>query len=335
MINKIRRKGLIYVSGARLIGNGLHLGHFLGCFQYYSQKATDDDKFFFIISNKYSDHNDKLLMDMLLDILSIKNTLNINNLYVIMDNALLGEHYSFLKYLFTKARLCNLIKHLPNSKRLLENKNNNVDDFIFPIEQAAVFYLFNADYAAYNIDNLRYVNYANILGKKLNSIFNINLIKPIKLVTGKINKLDGYNYLKMSKSNQNAIYINSSEMELMNIVKKLFSFKEFFKKYPEEYEKFKKAQTYFFPKCFVPIKYFEAFDNTFDFDKTSFDSRQYENHSEDLFNLLNAFLKKIRMERLKLESTRIDISSYLELCLDEANKICMSRIREFNESFLV
>jgi len=324
---------LIYISGARLIGNGLHLGHFLGCFQHYCQNAQDGDKLFFIISNKYYDHNEELLKSILLDILSIKNAFNIDNLYVITDDALLGEHYSFLKFIFTKAKLCNLLTHLPNNKKLFENKNNSVDDFIFPIEQAATFYLFDADYAAYNIDNLRYVDYANILGKKLNATFNTKLIKPIKLITGRVNKLDGYNYLKMSRGNQNAIYINSSEAELMNMVKKLFNFKDFFNKFPEEYEKFKKTQTYFFPKDFVPIKYFEAFDANFDINKTLFDSRQYEDHVKNLFNLLNTFLEKFRIERLKLELSKIDMSSYLDLCLDEAKKIYSSRVQKLREYF--
>lgn len=256
------------VSGARVTRGGLHLGHFLGCFQKLITMKDQIDNYFFVLNDKPSPTHDADFIMLLTDIYSIKFAYGLDQLHTVLDTDLMLENASFLSFLRNNVTLPKLLEIYPKNERGTYN-GSNVSDFLFPIEQAATYFLFDAAYAFLNDDNLRFVTFAAELAKKVNNLQDQVDIRIPRLMTGRIPHLCGYNYKKMSKANANTIPLSDSQSDISSKLYKLFDMKTLFQKYPSEKGNFDRAYPYIFPPEFLPFQYIRAFfdmDEQFDYD---------------------------------------------------------------------
>jgi tryptophanyl-tRNA synthetase len=251
------------VSGARVSKGGLHLGHFLGCFQPLIKRSSSVSNSIFVLNDCFNS-NDQLL-DMLGDIYAIRNVYGLKQLRVVLESQLQFWCGSFFDFLLHNVNLAQLNSALPKTTDGTYSGITRVSDFLFPIKQALSYYVFNADYAFFNDDNTRFVTFADELAKRINNTTNLNL-KITKLITGDPTRLLGYDYKKMSKGNNNAIFLSDNDNELKQKIYKLCDNSQLFKACPNEQKKFDDGYPYIYPDFFLPFQYIKALslDKTID-----------------------------------------------------------------------
>lgn len=240
------------VSGARISSGGLHLGHFLGCIQPLLRNQSSIDNYVFVLNvcNGFIDKAE--LLNMLSDLYAIKANYDLKNMHVLVDEPFLQQYSNLFSFLQTTTTLNELLHIYPQSQ------HDSIDDFLFPLKQAMTYYIFDAEKAFLNNDNIRFVEFASRLAKKVNKCSKLELSCP-KLETGFIPRLHGYNYKKMCKHNNNSIYFSDSIIDIEKKIYKLFDMKQLFKKYPDELSNFNNNKPYMLPDYYLPFEFLEAF----------------------------------------------------------------------------
>lgn len=285
------------VSGARISKGGLHLGHYLGCIQPLLMNREKIENYIFVLNECGHSIETDDLHSMLFDLYAIKNAYQLNNLHVMLDSDLLADYQFLLNWLERETKLNNLLSVYPKSSNSSYN-GVSVDDFLFPIKQSISYFAFNAEKVFLNDDNIRFVEFAAKLAVKINQKNDeLHLLIP-KLVNGKIPRLLGYNYEKMSKHNENAIFLSDNKKILEEKIYKLFDMRQLFGKYPKELESFKTSKPYLLPDYFLPYQYIEAFsDSDFSSENLGFDIKNSFNRPKlrnYLIELLNSIILPIQ-----------------------------------------
>lgn len=311
------------VSGARISSGGLHLGHFLGCIQPLLQNQSEIDNYIFVLNVCNGFINKAELLNMLSDLYAIKSTYDLNNMHVLIDEPLLQQYSDLFSFLQTTTSLNELLHVYPQSH------HDSVDDFLFPIKQAMTYYIFDAEKAFLNNDNIRFVEFASRLAKKINKSYNLKLCCP-RLETGFIPRLLGFNYEKMCKCNNNSIYFSDSASEIERKIYKLFDMKQLFKKYPDELTNFNNNKPYRLPDNYLPFEFLEAFslkhleDIDLGFDiKNSYNRKELR---EYLLRMISELISPIQKVKNQMSS------SFLLEQLEQDEKYVHSIARKFDLS---
>lgn len=312
------------VSGARLSSGGLHLGHYLGCFQKlkYMSEKYDELNYFFLIAdrdimfNKPEKAINIQLFDMLLDIYAIKNTLNIKNFHVGFESVLLEKSDSIKNLVHKSTTYSQLINANPKCKSIKKNNTSiKIGDFLFPLDETVTALALKADLFFLNDDNIRFATYCNKISKKLNMMLEKEIFPEPKLVSGNLPRLLGYNYEKVSKGNKNAIFLSEDDETIRSKVDKLFNLKYFFKKFPKERVAFESAMgnyTYRYPESYLPFQYIKAFDSKNRY-KEIINSSYYRNPKnrsalyEIIYDIVLDIIAPIREERNKLQGDKYEL----------------------------
>jgi tryptophanyl-tRNA synthetase len=250
--------------------------------------------YFFVLNENHSKKNEAAFITMATDLYAIKIAYGLDNLHVVVDTELINENSRFIRRLTESVTLQSLLSVYPKDKNGTY-QGSNVSDFLFPIEQAASYYLFNASYAFLNDDNLRFVTFAGELAKKINNLqYGVSLIVP-QLKTGNSPHLNGYNYMKMSKANNNIISLSDNRDVVRKKIYKLFDMRSLFSKHPTEQDRFSEDYPYTLPHEFLPFHYVESFfpsDMRFDYDVFKDSRRRVEFRellTDSLLNYFSAF----------------------------------------------
>lgn len=291
------------VSGARVAKGGLHLGHFLGCFQPLIQKVKNVENYIFVLNDNPMQKND-FLIEMLLDLYSIKNAFNLKEIHIVLESQLLDWCSSFYNFLTQVTTLQTLTTTIP------KDENNTIPlqsvwDFLFPIKQALFSFIFDAEYYFLNDDNLRFIKFASRLGRKVNNCSERKIVIP-QLITGRIPRLLGYDYRKMSKSNENAIFISDQGDVLKAKVYKLFDRSKLFAVDNNEKIKCESSNPYIYPDHFLPFVYLRAFSDIPTNEIERLKSSLLRNELRDLLtNTLTELLSNIQNHRTLIDKTTI------------------------------
>lgn len=248
------------VSGARLSSiGGLHLGHYVGCFQSLKNFDTKTIDYYFVIYSNTENLDDKSLKDMILDLYALKEMYAISNFHVLIDRLFLKPFQDLLNCLAENTTLNQALKCYPTPKN---SKQDDISmyDFMFPFRQAACYYLLDSDFTLMNNDNIRSVTFARDLGRKLNqNQENSYTLKIPSLIHGNVPRLLGPDYRKMSVGNQNALFLRASDIKVKKFVYSLLDMRSLFSYSESELKKFKEGTPYLYPNFFLGYHYLDAF----------------------------------------------------------------------------
>jgi tryptophanyl-tRNA synthetase len=290
------------VSGARATKGGLHLGHFLGCFQKIIQKTKDVKNYIFVLNDSYMQDQESLT-EILLDLYSIKSAFNLEEVHIVLENQLICWCNSYYNFLLDMTTFQKLFVTVPKDNKGMFTQS--VGDFLFPVKQALSYFVFDADFTFLNDDNIRFVTFTSKLGKKINNSVSRKVKLP-QLVTGRIPRLLGYDYRKMSKGNNNAIYISEKTVDLKRKIYRLCDNAKLFTAYPEEKNRFSEMHTYTYPDHFLPFQYLKAFTNVSSTELEQFKSPHMRNELRTLLtDVFVELLNEIQSHREHINKTTI------------------------------
>ena len=322
--------GVVVLSGARLGQKGLHLGHFLGCFQPIITGRIEkySEYFFVIFDEEKSEISESDIWHYIAEIYAVAKVFKLKNIHVVFEDDLVEKFY-LIRTIIEKQTTCN---QLFNSYRIEFThartifSNRRVADMLFPLNQAALNIAFNASYICMNDDNLRIIEFSRDTNKKIIRICGDIALNMPELVTGEIPHLLGYNYKKMCNGNENAIYLDDSTEVIERKVHQLFNHKRYFQAYPEEYEKFKKTDSYQYSEKYLPIMFMDAlFPDMEKSDGLLMKKERSISEENYLKKPLVKLIDSIRNETIRIqESGRLQL--LMEMDLKNAMKICNRNI---------
>lgn len=295
------------MSGARLSEGGLHLGHYLGCIQPIENFKMEEYNYFFVIRDRgYQMENiiklnkyNECLYDIVAELCAIENIYQYK-INIVLQSKLIPTLYNLIDNISSIITLKQIINIHPQAEKIKNNNKVNLKliDFLFPIESITTYLILDAKYIFMNDDNKRFVIFASDILHKINSRYKKNIPAP-SLIHGNLPRLLGYNYKKMSKRNNNCIYLTEDNETLQRKIMKLFDFRFLFEinnDFKEHY--LAHRLNYNYPFEFLPIVYLRAFGN---FD----DSKQIHGsiHRNHLFYMLEQVIKNI-VQPIKKESKK-------------------------------
>ncbi|KXK08959.1 tryptophan--tRNA ligase [Candidatus Dojkabacteria bacterium] len=208
----------------------LHLGHFVGSLQNRVELQNDYDTYILIAD-----------VQALTDNFEKPEKVRDNVLQVLQDNIAVGLDPEKVTFILQSAIpqtaeltvfLANLISvnklgHNPTVKT--EMKQKGFEDsvplgfFMYPVSQAADIAIYDANLVPVGEDQLPHIEVARQLVRKFNGIYGQTLVEPEAKV-GSVSRLVGLdNNAKMSKSLNNAIYLNESSESLKQKVMSMYT----------------------------------------------------------------------------------------------------------------
>lgn len=224
----MNKKKNIILTGDSPTGN-LHIGHYFGSIK---KRVELQKKFkqYIIVADYQALFNRRKIKDIK------KNTFNIiieylslgidpkeTTIFIQTSIPEINEFYIFLLNFVSYERL---IRN-PTIKKEIRMKNikkPNMGFLTYPISQSADILSFLANYTIVGIDQKPIIEQCNEISKKINSYVKKNFFKKCKTIFGSKKKLMGiYGKNKMSKSLKNSIDLNSSEKEIIQRVRNIYT----------------------------------------------------------------------------------------------------------------
>ncbi len=297
------------MSGLRLSPKGLHLGHYLGCLTPLNH-YNNDEKLYFVIRDKGADISNPLgqnyrnLLDILIDLSSTQYS---NRIMFVLQSKLQPYYtpiISFLQDITTIKQLSNI--H-PHRKKIKTNSYNlSVRDYLFPIESISTYYILNADRILMNDDNLSVVKFAYSINKKIANILGENIFTSPILIHGIYPRLLGYNYEKVSKSNQNAIFLSDDPNILDHKLAKILSFKHLFKLSPQlSIQRSELRENFSLPDSYLPFIYLRIFSTDENIEEKIQQYKLFKNYNllkNDFYDTMRNFINSIQEKRNSLKN---------------------------------
>ena len=147
-----------FVGGCRASPGGLHLGHVYGCMIGVPQNSL----LYFVLSDCLSGTIAEMesVINAAADALAVSNLLQLD--IRIVRESILRPHLAPIFHFLLRSLSFRLLAeaHPPKSQAKALGFSGTVDDFLFPIHQAAYLLGLSCGVACYNDDNSRYVNIA-------------------------------------------------------------------------------------------------------------------------------------------------------------------------------
>ncbi len=297
------------LSGLRLSPKGLHLGHYLGCLTPLNH-FKNDEKLFFVIRDKGVDisnpssQNYRNLLDILIDLYSTQYS---NRIVFVLQSKLQPYYSPIVSFLQDIITIKQLINIHPHRKKIKTNSYNlSVRDFLFPIESISTYYILNADRILMNDDNLSVVKFAYSMNKRITNIFGKNIFTSPILLHGVFHRLLGYNYKKVSKANQNAIFFSDETDILDHKLSKILSFKYLFKLNPQlSIERSELRENFTLPDSYLPFIYLRVFSNDMNIEEKIQQYKSFKNYEllkNDFNYTMRNFIYSIQEKRNSLKN---------------------------------
>lgn len=202
------------LGGCRLADGKLHFGHLNGCLS--SPRLSDLSKYFFVVQDTIVDRStsETYLTRLYRLVASVLALMPIGPRTIIVRQSSIQEHYTRLFGALTELSPTTLIVQKNPKIQGGHFQGTHLDQFIFPLGEVCNMFALGCDYVFMNDDNLRFVNLARKLRRKMNSAGFAYAPPRPELILGGSPRVYGYNYMKMSKGNRNVISLGSSPSEL-------------------------------------------------------------------------------------------------------------------------
>lgn len=316
----------IAVSGARFTEHGLHLGHYSGCFLSLNGKLSNKFcHYFFIIYDNQITNDVKGIKQFASQIYALSDYLKLNNVHVVLESMIAPLLYKLRHYIesiVTVEQLNASYRQKKSNMHLSASESGRaVSDFMFPLNQASINIALKAKYTCMNDDNVRIVELTKDIIRKINTTCKAE-IPDHYLITGYKPHLLGYNYLKMCNGNKNAIYFNDAENDLRFKTHQLFSFKRYFKQFPEQYKLFKSTNEYYYDDNYLPVHFYKAlFPNHFNDSFNLMDKNRVLAFEEDLKNRIINLIRSVSFLQLEYINCTDCITDRLQKDYELSNKI--------------
>jgi tryptophanyl-tRNA synthetase len=214
------------VSGMRPTGR-LHLGHYFGVLQNWVELQKQNDAMFFVanwhaLSTSYEDglNLDHLSIELVKDWIS--GGLDPNECKMFLQSAV--KEHAELYLLLNMITPLGWLERNPTYKDMMANlsaKDINTAGFLtYPVLQAADIIIYDATHVPIGEDQLPHLELAREIVRRFHYLFNKEIfVEPKELLT-QTSRLQGLDGRKMSKSFNNAIYLNDSSDEVWQKLRK-------------------------------------------------------------------------------------------------------------------
>lgn len=149
---------------------------------------------------------------------------------LVVRQSTIQAHYARLFTILTELCPSTLIAQKNPKIRDDGIHGTRLNEFIFPVGEVCNMFSLGCEFLFMNDDNLRFVNLARKMRRRMMS--NGVPFVPVRpsLILGGAPRLYGYNYMKMSKGNGNAIYLGMRQDGLRKEILRLASLNWLFKK---------------------------------------------------------------------------------------------------------
>jgi tryptophanyl-tRNA synthetase len=220
----------IILTGDRPTGP-LHIGHFVGSLKNRVAFQDTYQQFLMIADTQaLTDNFDQPqkvrdnVVQVALDYFAVGLDPKCSTFFIQSQIPELYELTSFFMNLVTVAR----VQRNPTIKEEIKQKGFDqslpVGFLCYPISQAADILAFGADVVPVGADQNPMIEQANEIARRFNSIYGTNTFKEVKSIVGSIGRLPGIDgKAKMSKSLNNAIFLNDSTDAIRRKVNLMFT----------------------------------------------------------------------------------------------------------------
>jgi len=220
----------IILTGDRPTGS-LHLGHYVGSLKNRVEMQNDYKQFVLIADmqaltdnaenpGKVCDNVFEVTMDYLAVGIDPRKT------NIVLQSKLhdIAELFMIYSNLVSVAR----VERNPTVKQEIKQKGLErelpLGFFSYPVSQAADITAFKASFVPVGQDQLPMIEISNEIVRRFNRVYNCDVLKECQAVVPKVGRLPGVDgKAKMSKSLGNAIYLKSTEKEIEQAVKMMFT----------------------------------------------------------------------------------------------------------------
>ena len=214
------------VSGMRPTGK-LHLGHFIGVIKNWLDLQNKYECFFFVadwhaLTTKFDEHIDlrKYSIELLKEWIACGIDPEKSNLYIQSDIKEHAELYLILNMITPVSWL----ERNPTYKDAIQQdeykKKNNAGFLTYPVLQTADIILYDADLVPIGEDQKPHLELAREIVRHFHYLYKTEVFKEPKELLTEIPRLPGLDGRKMSKSYNNAIYLDESDKDIWEKVRK-------------------------------------------------------------------------------------------------------------------
>jgi tryptophanyl-tRNA synthetase len=214
------------VSGMRPTGK-LHLGHYIGVIENWKKLQDEYESFFFVanwhaLSTKYDEGLN--LRELSIELVKewIASGIDPNKATLFIQSEV--KEHAELYLVFNMITPVSWLERNPTYKDAMsqpEYKNKNNAGFLtYPVLQTADIVLYDADFVPIGEDQKPHLEIAREIVRHFHYIYKKEIFKEPKELLTKIPRLPGLDGRKMSKSYNNAIYLDESQEEIWQKIRK-------------------------------------------------------------------------------------------------------------------
>lgn len=208
-----------FVGGCRASPGGLHLGHVYGCMVGVPQHAL----LFFVLSDCLSGEIVQMepVIHAASDALAVSNMLQLD-IRVVRESVLRPHLTQTLNYLLRGLSFRLLAEaHPPKAQAKSLGFSGTVDDFLFPVHQAAYLLGLDCKIACYNDDNSRYVDLARKAARRCNKLYGTAFSEHISLLAKDPPRLRSWDGRRMAKGYNNVLHLSATLNEIHKFAERL------------------------------------------------------------------------------------------------------------------
>ncbi|MEO1958184.1 MAG: tryptophan--tRNA ligase [Nautiliaceae bacterium] len=214
------------VSGMRPTGK-LHLGHYIGVIENWKKLQDEYESFFFVanwhaLSTKYDEGLN--LKELSVELVKewIASGIDPNKATLFIQSEI--KEHAELYLVFNMITPVSWLERNPTYKDAMSQpeykKKNNAGFLTYPVLQTADIVLYDADFVPIGEDQKPHLEIAREIVRHFHYIYKKEIFKEPKELLTKIPRLPGLDGRKMSKSYNNAIYLDESKEEIWQKIRK-------------------------------------------------------------------------------------------------------------------
>jgi len=214
------------VSGMRPTGK-LHLGHYIGVLKNWKNLQESYDSFFFVadwhaLSTKYDEGLD--LKELSVELVKewIACGIDPNKATLFIQSAV--KEHAELYLVFNMITPVSWLERNPTYKDAMTQpeykKKNNAGFLTYPVLQTADIVIYDADLVPIGEDQKPHLEIAREIVRHFHYIYKTEIFKEPQELLTEVARLPGLDGRKMSKSYNNAIYLDETSDEIWSKVRK-------------------------------------------------------------------------------------------------------------------
>ncbi|MCX7758896.1 MAG: tryptophan--tRNA ligase [bacterium] len=317
----------VLVSGMRPTGK-LHIGHIFGTL---SNWVNYQDKYncYFIVVNWHAlttnYENTKDISSNVIEVLTDYLAFGLDPLKSTIYLQSMVEEVSVLHLILSMITPISWLERVPSFKDQIQQLGKNIATYGFlgyPVLMASDILIFNGKYVPVGQDQIPHLELAREIARRFNFLYGDTFVEPEPILT-ETPYIPGFDGRKMSKSYNNAIFIDESEEETEEKVKRYITD-------PQKIYKHSPGR----PEICNVFTLHKAFKNS--------EIREIEQNcrsgklgcvecKKKLSNLINSYLKPIREKRRDLQKDRNKLLEILIEGSKRAKKVAKEKIEEVNQ----